>query len=787
MVFKLKSAIVALIFVIMMVGCGGGGGDGTPANPPAANPPVVNPPVVNPPKDNGITSNIISVSGNTFTDSTPVNATVGMAGGTIAVNDLSSPLNGVKIIVPEGATTEDIDFTISYADINQTTGMPAGSFMIGKMIKISANGSDEWNRYGIFDKIIEVTLPYEDPSASTLEESLRYYYYNPENNTLEAEGFSKMDTVNNTITFLTRSFAQDAPGDIVESTALIDVNKHSKLAVGSSAYAIYVLAGLAVDTVAGWRSNSTIIDTGFRAANNGWYIPNYGSYYDESQGGNCMGMVALAKYYHKYGYSPKLYSNYRDPAPTSTWLDDDTAIELASRVHSGMMKIWSQLVKEEHEQKASSYSVALSLVGSLYITNNLTKIGIYQKVVNSVTNRTSKVGGHEISAYRVDFENGEMVFHVYDPNFPNNDTRRITYKFGEGFRNYAGGTDAGSSKYQYNIFYHSGFRLGLTDAVMKGLKESADKDFKDDSKFPTITITSIVGKNDNEVIYDENDKENAKESVTSEGQHKFITSDTSVIIRGTLLGGLSQSECCVVNNLRVLTKNANYSTSVDNAVGSGTGKFEIVLPLLSGENMIAFLGSKRSSYSRWAAFKLDIIESTHSVSDIGVTLAWAKDKSDIDLYVKEPDSSDGTKVGDTVSYRHRKGISTSHPYLDVDNMNGYGPEHYIGIEGMSTLYTDANENPDGLYGTYNIRVHYYADHDDNNDEVQAVPWTLDWRYLQYCQEPCSNPAVDGVWKEQTNSGTLYGVKDYSDWIKIEYEKPNPEDWGTPDSHDIMLP
>ncbi len=781
----MKNTKLSLIFTLVLLffsGCGGSGD--TTSNKPSA-------------VDGKITSNLITITNGEFKDATPTIAKVGIHGGTVEINDPSSPLNGVKIVIPVGAVSEDIDLTIGYADITGSVGMPDGSFLADKMIRIAASGSDGWNEYQMFDKLVEVTLPYKVPPASVAEGSLFYYYYNSGNKTLESEGFTKIDRVKKTITFKTRSFAQTAVEDTQVATRSISSRAH----IGSySNYATYINAGILIETLVELEEKDIVIDTGFRAAKNGWFIPNYGSYYDKANGGVCMGMVAFAKYYHKYGYSPQLYSNYRDSVPTQRWQDDSTAIEIVSRVHSRLANIVSEIRDEEGEQKVSSLDVALSLVGSLFITNNLTKIGIYKDVflereripgtVNSYYRAEYiKDKGHEVSTYRVDFKNGEIVFHVYDPNNSNDDTRRIVYKIGSYFDDYLGGTSTSSKRIAYNLFYHSGFRVGLTDAVMQKIKDSADAGFKDDSKFPTIEITSIVGKNSGEVVYDKNDKGSAKEGLTALEQHKYITSDTAVVVKGTLLGGLAQSKCCIADNLRIFYGNKkHFQTPVDNYLGGGTGEFTFTLPVLQGENMFILMGAKRKSfYSNWSAFKFDIIESTHSPAHIGVTLTWSKGQSDIDLYVKEPDSIDGVKTGQTVSYTHREGLSVTNPYLDVDNTDGYGPEHYIGIEGMSTLFTDGSANPEGMYGSYSIRVHYFADHDSDEDEVQPVPWYLTWRYLRYCEMPCENPGRDGIWETQRRGGVLTSEKEFSYWDTMNYRKLDPEKIKNPTSHDVMLP
>jgi uncharacterized protein YfaP (DUF2135 family) len=789
--FKL-TLVSALTLVISA--CGGGGGGGSVAPPP------VDDSVIN------VGTNRVNIASGTLEASTTTATTVDAEGGAIAVTDMNDPLYGLEIEVPKGATSEPITFAVESATISDLQGIPPGASVTSRLITIRASGSEEWNTYGMFDKAVKVTIPYESAS-----DTVGVYQVNVDG-TLEPTGFAARDADNNTLTFWTRTFANlaentaVAPASATDAVVFTDdkgvifplrrptaslVNSAtgavSAASVASSAqFAIYVAIGLEEQVWADWANSAKAIDTRFRAATNGWYIPNYGSYYKASRGGNCFGMVGWAKYYHKVNASPSLYTNYRDAAPTATWVDDATAIELASRIHNGMSDIWNQYLDNELDiQTASSLAVARSLVGALYVTGNPALLGIYQEVNGSLS------GGHAILTYRADIDtSGNITFHIYDPNFPGDDTRRINFINGTGFQNYLSGTSAESSRFTYNNISHVGFHVGLSDAVLAALKTSADAGFANDSVFPKITLTSITGKENNEDVM-------ATTGTTASGQEKLITSNTAVIIRGTVLGGRAQTAGSVVNNLRVLTPQGNYSAAVDNQAGAGTGQFELTIPLLNGENMVAFVAAKSSSFSHWAAFDQIIIESTASVAAMTVTLAWSQGSSDIDLYVKEPD---GAGTGDIVYYSHRRGVSSTNPYLDFDNTSGYGPEHYIAKQGMFTKYSNGSD-AESIYGDYTVGVHYYADHDSNSEEIQPVSWGVNWRYLAYCAAPCLDPETEGFWTTGSQSGLLSsansseqgpagfngGGASWSGKWSISYPEPQASDYEVPESHEIMLP
>jgi hypothetical protein len=203
-----------------------------------------------------------------------------------------------------------------------------------------------------------------------------------------------------------------------------------------------------------------------------------------------------------------------------------------------------------------------------------------------------------------------------------------------------------------------------------------------------------------------------------------------------------------------------------------------------------------NTLSRWAAFYRNVIESTSSPAALDVTLTWTQKDSDVDLYVREPSTID--QDGDTVYYGHRRGLSTTNPYLDIDNTSGNGPEHYVAVTGTRTLYTDATQAPN-LYGDYVVKAHYFADHDSNFETTQPISYKLSWRYLAFCPDPCDNPEDDGFWEEGSASGTLTAASagnccnidntgaDWSVEVPISYPEPDPADYVIPDPPGVMLP
>ena len=99
----------------------------------------------------------------------------------------------------------------------------------------------------MFDKPIEVTLPYSATATNDDNSPVRFYWYDSQNGKLDSTGFLSEDKSAHTITFLTASFS-----DFLAVEVDITLSQLS----GETSYTV---------------------DTGFRPANNGWFIPNYGS------------------------------------------------------------------------------------------------------------------------------------------------------------------------------------------------------------------------------------------------------------------------------------------------------------------------------------------------------------------------------------------------------------------------------------------------------------------------------------------------------------------------------
>jgi hypothetical protein len=727
----------------------------------------------------------VTVQTGTFVASSLSSSAMGAGGGTLSVTGAGDPLAGAKISFPTGAVAQAVTVTLSSAPVTSVGGLPEGAAARSRLIRLDIKLTSDGSSVGELRQAVSVTLPLD----TTTTDSVGFYKIDADG-VLESMGTDATDTASRTLTFRTR-----APG--LASAAVAKPVGNTLRALGATpqglgatlAYAAYVAVGVSQTTLAALSTSGVSIDTGFRPSVNGFYIPNYGSYYRDSRNGNCFGMVGFAKYYFQQAYSTGLASKYRDAAPTVTWVDDAVAIELASRIHNAMADIWADYSTQELAAQTSASGVARSLIGALYVTRRPALVYIAQ-VVGSTSS-----GAHAVSVHRVDIQTGGgAVFHTYDPNFPRDDSRRISWSPSTGFQTYLSGTTAADSGFSYNYFRHMGFYVGVSPTQLERAKQDADQGYPA-SLFPRVTITAIYGKTlaDNALT---------NTITTAQGQPGYRTLDRAVVIEGTVLGGNAQVAGQVVSNLNVIAPTGNLTAGIDNRAGGGTGKFSIVVPVKPGVNQIALMASDPNTVSSWAAFKEILVESAAAPSNFTVTLSWSRDTSDVDLYVKEPDGLANTasagKVGDIVYYGHRQGVSTTNAYLDFDNTRGFGPEHYIVRQGLVTKYTDGT-NASSSAGTYRARVHYYGWSGASSAD-KTIAWTVNWRYLTACNNGCTNPEVDGIWASGTRTGALAAPNSSADgpsgfyaggasWSEgWDITVPIPQtSWTVPPSNTIMLP
>jgi len=655
--------------------------------------------------------------------------TVTGAGGTIAAGQ-GTPLSGMRIVVPGAATREPIQFNVSYATVDTASvvGLPEGASIASKMIQIDTDGSPSWDTFKMFDSLVRVTLPYDPAMVQDDERGVRFYQYDPVLQTLEPTGFDGQDLAANTLSFQAATFSK------------------------------FVAVELALSVFEDLNS-SLSVDTGFRPKNDGWFIPNYGSY--QQSGGVCLGMTSYAKWYYSHqkpGNGAGLYQMYRE-GDVAQWRDDATAIQLATRVQAGVTGIYSAL-SEEEKGNLTSKQVGLGIIHGMLVSGEPQLIGLKTRYVNG----TYAPGGHAILAYR--YADGK--FDVYDPNNPGTSVRSaqqmIPFNYSRGFSQiFESGLNA-NNPLQFNVFYHASAKVFTPNNAFKGLYDMAQNKFQGSSTFPEVKLT------------DSTTDPVGSTPINTDGDGIRDTTSNKVTITGTISGGQGN-----VTSTLVLVSGQKFVAALDPT----TKEFSVEVPLYRGNNDIIILATDSNTFTNWAGWLRDTIKSTASQAALTMTLTWGQGNSDVDLHIQEPtrNSTAGRHI-----YYANKGDTGTNPYLDFDNREGYGPEHYYATSAMVLPDPSRSGQSTSLYGTYQMKVHYYADHDSDYDSVQPITWHLTIEYLAFYDD------VNDLeyWGYQEFSGYLgtadpSGASSFSSsgaaWsgvLTFQYLEPDPNSYNVPD-------
>jgi hypothetical protein len=670
----------------------------------------------------------VIISGGTALKATE--QTIGPEGGTIRITDASSPIYGLKIEFPEGSARENVNVAVSYTDVNEISGLPENFSVASKLIKIETSGSAEWNETKHFDVPVLVTLPY-DSSVDPSENPVRFYCYDRENQILDSAGYIYDNPAEHTVSFYTSCFSEF-------------------IGIGWKERIKYWLSGGPSD-----------VDTEFRPKQNGWFIPNSGSYLTGA--GNCMGMVAYAKWFYRYitvsnwqeiegtsGWNlvgPSLHDKYRE-GDLDQWRDDETAIQLATRAQIATIEATDRVGKnrEFYQANASnpdlsaSTNVALTWVHGMKVTHEPQLIILSTQMNDG----TVYVWGHAVMTYR--YAHGR--FDVYDPNFPDTamgtDERQIPYSYKTGFaRSYSSGFTAQSSKTQYNVFFALGWKLFANKEFYQNLYASAENKFSDDSIFPEVTFTSSIT------------TPSGTTPIDTDGDGIRDTSSKRVTISGTILfvsgtsGSVGDGWLFVSGKKELARLSGMYQNRIS---------FSVEVDLYSGDNEVIFLGSP-DLFSLWVGFKRDVIKCTARKELMTISLTW-NPEADLDLHVLEP--TIGGVEGRHIWWDNPATYPADMPYdyLYSEHFQHFYP--YYGSAGDTDLnstqcyFVEENmtlPNYPGpgksLSGTYSIRVMYIID-DDWDDITQPITYNLTARILASIDKNTGQE----IWIEKSTGGVL---------------------------------
>jgi len=583
---------------------------------------------------------------------------IGASGGNITVADAASPLNGLTIAFPAGAVASSTEIKVSYADINESgSTLPSETHVVSKMLILES--SSETN----FNKPVTVTFPY-DTTLTTYNEFVNAYEYlsegkpkalytrGPETR-IEVAAITARNTATAKVSFMVRHFSN---------------------------YLILEWAKKVADVMS--TSADFNVDTGFSPSNDGWFIANYGSILNP--GGNCIGMSSFAKWFFTWkgvlSDSDGLYNKYRQGDPDK-WEDDVCAIEIASRMQTGEIAIWKTSSAEMSKLGFSSLEVAKSFVQAMRDTGQPQIMYVQQAYADGTFG-----GAHAILARA--YSNG--VFKIYDPNFPGNEDRKVTYTYNGNWGIYNSGTSASDTRFNYNQFGIIGSSLfhGFDDAENIYNNANMEPCFGDKSLFPTITVTAPTDTNGD-----------GKLDVAS-------TNEVGTTLEGTITGGSATPTHTIiyVNGTKydvALPAGGAFSQKVP-LYCAETASTDETMNLENKDNVVEFLVTDTDAYSNYAGYAKYIVSCTGPTPLATVTLTWDT-PLDIDLHVTAPDA--------TEIFYSNPDPGVTYPYLDFDDTTGTGPEH-IFFDSVDPITT----------GNYAVSVKYYSAH--GADPAPAVGYTI---------------------------------------------------------------
>ncbi len=185
--------------------------------------------------------------------------------------------------------------------------------------------------------------------------------------------------------------------------------------------------------------------------------------------------------------------------------------------------------------------------------------------------------------------------------------------------------------------------------------------------------------------------------ITSDLTETVIVDDGSTTLN--ILGGITDTE----NDGYWALLDADGFARSQGVLSNVGGRYEQLLPIFCGSQQLAVFFDNANG----RAFHMtDVTRTECTEPSIRVKLSWDIDITDVDLHLLRPggtfmDNGDALRIGTDCFFANRNpdwgeaGNAEDDPYLDVDDVDGFGPEN---------IFLEPGEN-----GTYTVVVHYYSD------------------------------------------------------------------------------
>jgi hypothetical protein len=133
---------------------------------------------------------------------------------------------------------------------------------------------------------------------------------------------------------------------------------------------------------------------------------------------------------------------------------------------------------------------------------------------------------------------------------------------------------------------------------------------------------------------------------------------------------------------------------VDQLVNVSAGLFSTEVSILTGENNLRFRATGQSGQT--GVSEPVRVVGTFIPDDIVIILSWNSPSSDIDLHVWNP-------YGEHCYYANKQ---ITEGFLDIDDVNGYGPETFTATHAMP--------------GTYIVKINSYSLHGDPASDASVT-------------------------------------------------------------------
>jgi hypothetical protein len=293
---------------------------------------------------------------------TAATETISEAGGVITVAKSGDPLDGFELTVPADSFNGNVNFNITYADVEKHAFGPDFN-PVTPLITVDNGG-----KYA--DNIIQVRIPVEVPE----DYFAMGFFYDEETGKLEGMPLLARDA--GSITLGTRHFSSFVVS-MIQKTLIKDS-----------------------------------VDSGFWPGVDDWEFTNYGSYV--APGGHCAGQAMTAMWYYVTrpdGADVSLYGHYDNNGETPTpaiWQDNSLGYRFASVIQYDEWNdetMWKWVSSISDETTLNLFTYAMQVTGEPQL----------------VTIWSSQGGGHAMIVYRI--SGGDL--YIADPNYLGNIDRRI--------------------------------------------------------------------------------------------------------------------------------------------------------------------------------------------------------------------------------------------------------------------------------------------------------------------------------------------------------------------------